>query len=268
MKKRCVSAFLALAMALSLAVPALAAQAQYADVSPDSWYYPAVNYVTQHGLMVGVGDNRFDPDGNTQRGALMTMLARFDGADLPATTPWYQAGMDWAMEEGISDGSDPEGNITRVQTVTMMWRLLGEPVVSADYSDVTYNSGRIDQYINRAESFNRAAYQRFHVRCIAHICRLGHNILTGYLSAGFHQFVLLYIRHHYITAIPTENFYCSKAHSLGGTCNYLGAIALGESLGLVNEIGIEHGDMRIAVQGLFHDERKSVIGTFLNRNGN
>ena len=100
-------------------------------------YYGAVEYVTEHGIMIGVGDNRFDPAGDTTRGALATMLARFDGQELPQTNPWYQAGMDWAVEAGVSDGTMPDQAVTRVQAVTMMWRLVGEPEAEADLSDYT-----------------------------------------------------------------------------------------------------------------------------------
>ncbi len=109
----------------------------YADVTEADWYYGAVEYVTENGIMIGVGDNRFDPAGDTTRGALATMLARFDGQELPQTDPWYQAGMDWAVEAGVSDGTMPDQAVTCVQAVTMMWRLVGEPEVEADLSGYT-----------------------------------------------------------------------------------------------------------------------------------
>ena len=106
----------------------------YDDVASTDWYFPAVEYVTQQGYMVGIGENLFDPSGTTTRGALMTMLARFDGNQLEATDPWYQAGMEWAVAEGVSDGTMPTETVTRVQAVTMMWRLAGRPEAQADLS--------------------------------------------------------------------------------------------------------------------------------------
>ena len=35
--------------------------------------------------------------------------------------------MTWAKENGISDGSNPNGNITREQLATMLWRYAGSP---------------------------------------------------------------------------------------------------------------------------------------------
>ena len=38
-----------------------------------------------------------------------------------------QKGTEWAIEKGISDGSNPGGTITRQQLAVMMWRYAGEP---------------------------------------------------------------------------------------------------------------------------------------------
>jgi hypothetical protein len=46
--------------------------------------------------------------------------------------------MNWAVEQGITDGTDPDVGITREQLVTMLYRYVGSPAVSgslSDYSD-------------------------------------------------------------------------------------------------------------------------------------
>lgn len=106
----------------------------YQDVTASNWYYEAVAYVTENGIMQGVGGGNFDPRGTTTRGAFMTMLARYAGVDTSGSSPWYQAGMEWAMAEGVSDGSAPHGSVTRVQAVAMMWRYLGSHEFDADLS--------------------------------------------------------------------------------------------------------------------------------------
>lgn len=106
----------------------------YTDVPEDEWFYDAVEFVTEAGYMDGVAEGIFDPEGTATRGMLMTVLARFHGETLETTDPWYQAGMDWAMEAGVSDGTRPTENVTREEVVTMMWRLLGEPQADADLS--------------------------------------------------------------------------------------------------------------------------------------
>ena len=42
---------------------------------------------------------------------LMLVLARFDGSDTRGGATWYEKGMEWAIANGISDGSSPEQNI-------------------------------------------------------------------------------------------------------------------------------------------------------------
>lgn len=61
------------------------------------------------------------------RAMLMTVLARFDGQDTTGGAVWYEKAMEWARENGISDGSDPDGSITREQLATMLWRYAGSP---------------------------------------------------------------------------------------------------------------------------------------------
>ena len=137
--KRLTSALTTSAMLLTMAPAALAADANtgFTDVPNNAWYAEAVQYVTDNGLMSGTGDNQFAPNDATTRGMLMTVLARNAGTDTSNSSPWYQAGMDWAKENGVSDGTDPTGNITRAQLVTMMWRYAGSPAADAgeDFAD-------------------------------------------------------------------------------------------------------------------------------------
>lgn len=56
---------------------------------------------------------------------LMTVLTRYAGEDTTDSTPLYQAGMDWAKANGVSDGTKPTADITREQLVTMLYRYTG-----------------------------------------------------------------------------------------------------------------------------------------------
>ena len=97
----------------------------FTDVEADSWYAEAVAYVSGEGLMVGTSDTTFSPDMETTRGMIMTVLARMSGVDTQGSNPWYQLGMEWAVEQGVSDGTVPEAVITREQLVTMFYRYAG-----------------------------------------------------------------------------------------------------------------------------------------------
>ena len=94
----------------------------FADVNTDAWYHEAVDYVIENGIMNGIGNDQFAPNGTLQRCMLMTMLARMDGVDTSGGSSWYEKGMQWAMANGISDGTNPTGNITREQIAAMLYR--------------------------------------------------------------------------------------------------------------------------------------------------
>ena len=113
----------------------------FTDVASGSWYESAVNYVYENGLMTGTSATTFAPLDTTTRGMLMTILARLDGTDTSASSPWYQTGMEWAVENQVSDGTNPEGTITREQIVTMLWRYAGQPESSYDLSAYTDGDG-------------------------------------------------------------------------------------------------------------------------------
>ena len=106
------------------------------DVKPTEWYADAVRCVVEKGLMSGTGTDAFSPDGMTTRGMLMTILARYAGADTTGGANWYEKGMAWAQSAGISDGRAPEAGITREQLVTMLYR----------YADVPEASGTLDAF--------------------------------------------------------------------------------------------------------------------------
>lgn len=102
----------------------------YTDVSPYAWYAEAVNYVTDQGLMNGVGEGTFGPDVTVTRAMVWTVLARMDGENTEGGSTWYAIARRWAMENGVSDGTNPEAAITREQLAAMLYRYCGSPTVS------------------------------------------------------------------------------------------------------------------------------------------
>ena len=106
----------------------------YTDVSPYAWYAEAVEYVTVQGLMNGVGEGEFAPSATVTRAMVWTVLARMDGEDTEGGSTWYSKARTWAMENGVSDGANPEAAITREQLATMLYRYCGSPAVSGSLS--------------------------------------------------------------------------------------------------------------------------------------
>ena len=104
------------------------ASAVFADVPPSAWYDEAIGYVNSRGLMTGTTETSFNPSGKMTRAMLWTVLGRIDGADVAGSgKDWYAKAQAWSIERGISDGSLADGNVSREQLVTMLWRYLGEP---------------------------------------------------------------------------------------------------------------------------------------------
>ena len=100
------------------------------------WAKDAIQYVYENGLMTGVSDTQFDPDGSLSRGMLVTILYRMEGkpgikskntfTDIPAEQ-WYTDAVIWANESGIVTGYG-EGifgandSITREQIAAILYR--------------------------------------------------------------------------------------------------------------------------------------------------
>ena len=112
-----------------------AAPVEFSDVSEKAWYYEAVEYAVENGLMNGVGGGKFDPEGTMTRAMLVTVLWRYEGepaegensfTDVPNGT-WYTEAVAWAAANGIVGGVgngkfDPNGIITREQMATILFR--------------------------------------------------------------------------------------------------------------------------------------------------
>ena len=108
----------------------------FTDVRAGQWFYDAVAYVYTNGMMEGDSATTFNPDGTMTRAMFWAVLGRIDGATITGTN-WADQARDWAMAEGVSDGTDPNGLVTREQMVTMLWRYAGEPESSASLSAYT-----------------------------------------------------------------------------------------------------------------------------------
>ena len=111
----------------------------FVDVPDNAWYYDAVKYVNENGLMTGTGANTFEPNLTTTRGMLVTILYRLEGSptieneiggypfkDVDAGA-WYATAVYWARMHGIVTGySDelfgPNDTITREQMATILYR--------------------------------------------------------------------------------------------------------------------------------------------------
>lgn len=111
----------------------------FVDVPEDAWYYDAVRYVNEKGLMAGTSANTFAPGLTTTRGMIVTILYRLEGSPNIENEIWgypfkdvdanayYATAVYWARMNGIVAGySDelfgPNDTITREQMATILYR--------------------------------------------------------------------------------------------------------------------------------------------------
>ena len=114
---------------------------EFDDVPEGYWGYEAVQFVSSRELFAGTGDAVFSPDAPMTRAMVWTVLARLDGINTTGKI-WYAAGQQWAMENGISDGTNPNTEVTREQMAAMLYRYAllkeydtAEKADLADYAD-------------------------------------------------------------------------------------------------------------------------------------
>ena len=107
----------------------------FVDVNSGAWYYDAVSFVYNKGIMNGVTSTTFEPNSTLTRGMVVTMLWRLAGepyvsggsfSDV-ASGRYYSTAVAWAAKNGIVDGysstvfgvNDP---VTREQFATILYR--------------------------------------------------------------------------------------------------------------------------------------------------
>ena len=136
----------------------------FTDLDPTLWYHDGIHFCLENGLMVGVGNNRFDPNGTTSRGMIVTILYRLENEpEITAENPfsdvedgkWYTDAVIWAAENKIVEGYGngkfgPNDDITREQLAAILYRYakfkgvdvsIGEDTNILDFPDAGECSG-------------------------------------------------------------------------------------------------------------------------------
>lgn len=122
---------------------------QFADVSANHWGADAIAYVTGREIFYGTGATTFAPEETIDRAMIVTVLARLNGVDTSTGANWYDAARQWAMKQGISDGTDMQKYLTREQLATMLYRDAGSPVVTGGLNGYT-DGALVSAYAQRA----------------------------------------------------------------------------------------------------------------------
>ncbi len=137
----------------------------FTDLNVDAWYHEGVDYVLDHGLMNGMGNGIFAPDGALTRAELVTVVYRMAGSPSVAglTNPfadvregeWYADAVIWAYHEGIVNGVSattfaPSQRITREQIATMLYRYSGAEKVEENALESFVDAAAISDYAREA----------------------------------------------------------------------------------------------------------------------
>ena len=124
----------------------------FVDVPTDAFYANAVKWAVENEITSGVGNNRFDPNGQCTRAQVVTFLWRAAGKPIVetdvsftdvSTGAYYYEAVKWAVANGITAGTDaahfsPNATCTRGQVVTFLFRAANSPSAStfSSFSDV------------------------------------------------------------------------------------------------------------------------------------
>ena len=108
----------------------------FTDVKSGDWFYEAVQYVYDKGMMTGVSADRFAPASTTTRGMIVTILYRLENepevsggsafTDVESGA-WYADAVAWAAANDIVNGTSattfaPNSPITREQMAAILYR--------------------------------------------------------------------------------------------------------------------------------------------------
>lgn len=147
MKQRIVTALLALGLCAPLTLPARAAST-FNDIPASHWSYSYVQTASNNGWVNGVGNGKYNPNGNVTAAEWYTMALRMaygrdtlDSVEVPANelyaNKWYAKTMEYAISEllfvysgGVTGSTvgqvmtDMESNISREKMAASIWNIL------------------------------------------------------------------------------------------------------------------------------------------------
>lgn len=154
-------------------VPDDGAGLPFTDVAVGDWYYDAVAYVYENGLMTGTSGTLFSPNATTTRAMIVTILYRLEGSPVAngsagftdvAYGTWYTAAVNWAAANDIVTGYGsgkfgPMDPITREQMAAILFRYADfkgmDTTARADLSGYT-DEAEISAYAVEAMSWANA----------------------------------------------------------------------------------------------------------------
>ena len=148
--KRLSACALSLALSVSMILPAGAAGAAFTDVPQNHWANPYVEAMTQKGVVTGVGNGRFNPDGNLSTAEFAVMLTQAFCPEAVAGPEeggaWWEPYLDAAWSAGYlidtTAGFSYIDGIWDVAYTDGTWNedVVTEPMTRYDMAQAMYNT--------------------------------------------------------------------------------------------------------------------------------
>ena len=109
----------------------------FTDVAGNAYYYEAVLWAAEQGIVTGVTETTFAPNRICTRAQVVTFLHRYAGSPAPengrspfadvSSGAYYRDAVLWEVERGVTSGTtattfSPGASCTRGQVVTFLYR--------------------------------------------------------------------------------------------------------------------------------------------------
>ncbi len=125
--------------------PAVDEGTLFTDVPANTWYTKGVYWAAQNNIVMGTGNNRFEPEKKITREEMAVMIYRYCSAvgydtsmsgdlssfiDGATVSSWAKTAMSYAVGTGLICGKssnriDPQAGATRAEAATILQRLIG-----------------------------------------------------------------------------------------------------------------------------------------------
>ena len=141
--KRISCIVVSLSLALSLALPAAAAEVTFADVPRDHWAYDYIQEMNRKGVVTGMGGGLFEPEGPVSTAQFAVMLtAAFCpetvNTDVPIGTPWWMPYLEAARAAGYL--TDTTASWDYFQTGAWNEKTVTDPMTRYDMAMAMWNT--------------------------------------------------------------------------------------------------------------------------------
>ena len=138
-------------------------EAGYTDVTEANWFYEAVTYVTENGLVDGETETTFAPSADMTRADMIVALYRMAGSpevtgenpftDVAADADYYAAVI-WGTSNGVINGTSettfsPDDSLQRQAFATMLYRY--EALLTADETAPADDAAAADETVPAEE---------------------------------------------------------------------------------------------------------------------